>query len=475
MDDWTETYRPKQLSEVVGNKKVVYAVQQWANAWARGNPTKKGVIFSGNPGIGKTSCAQALALQYHWTPIELNASDARNATRIKAVATAGAIHQTFDDDGSFSSTQEGGRKLIILDEADNLYESKRESSVDGMDYSDYGGKKAIVETVRVTKQPIILIVNEYYNLVKGSGAALQSLCLHLRFFPPYPSDIVHLLQRICHQERIHVDKGVLEAFSQHYNGDMRAILRDLEALAINRTHVTLEDYVALGNRDHKEKIFDILRAIFQTANIRDIRSAIHHIDEDPNLLLHWVAENVPKSYTAPVDLAAAYEALSYADRWLGRVGKRNQYGFWSYAYDEMSAGVSFAKSSRVQQATYTFPYWLKNVNKRKGSVGDGHIPIENLSEKLHCSTEKIHTVLLPFLEKIIANQPDVGLALAKEPSLCKEEFANMGMVTTIQENEESTQARAEKRHRTSQKEKDEHTDKGASSRERKQQNLSIDV
>src|SRR5512137_2939113 len=109
MIDWTEQYRPKQLSEIIGNKKSIRSLQQWANLWLEGKPSKKAVIFSGSPGIGKTSCAYALALQYQWAPIELNASDARNSARIKAVATAGAIHQTFNDDGTFSSTKDGRR------------------------------------------------------------------------------------------------------------------------------------------------------------------------------------------------------------------------------------------------------------------------------------------------------------------------------------------------------------------------------
>ena len=169
MGDWTEEYRPKSLDEVVGNEKALSELIKWASSWNAGIPKKRAVILSGKPGTGKTSSALALANDFGWIPIELNTSDARNALKIKRVATTGSINETFSDDGLFISTKIGGRKLIVLDEADNLYETSEGSFRKGEDLSDKGGKKAIIDTIKDTKQPIILIVNDYYSLIKGSG------------------------------------------------------------------------------------------------------------------------------------------------------------------------------------------------------------------------------------------------------------------------------------------------------------------
>ncbi len=471
MIDWTEQYRPKQLSEIIGNRKSIRNLQQWADSWQRGKPSKKAVIFSGNPGIGKTSCAYALALQYLWTPIELNASDARNSSRIKAVATAGAIHQTFNDDGTYATVHKGGRKVIILDEADNLYESKVETNNSKKDYSDVGGKKTIIDTIHIAEQPIIIIVNDYYSLIKGSGDALKSLCLHLRFFPPYPTEIFQLLQRICHQEHILVDPEVLEAFSQTYKGDIRAAIRDLQSITIGKTHVTLQDYMMLGTRDHKQLVFDILRDIFKTTDIKKIRSVLRHFDDDPNMLLHWIAENVPYSYIHPADTATAYNALSYSDIWLGRINKRKNYTFWSYAYDEMSMGVALAKSHHVKQAEYTFPFWLKNIKKRKVSTINEKILIEKLSRKFHCSTAKTYSHYVPVLEKILPNQPDFVIALAKDLSLTKEELSYFGVSLLMHEKDSEPKEETDKINKTKDRSSKE---KSESLEEQKQQSLSID-
>ena len=152
MEDWTEKYRPESLDKIIGNERAITELKRWANAWNHGIPKKRAVILSGNPGTGKTSSALALAKDYDWPLIELNTSDVRNATKIKQVATFGAVNETFDNNGSFISSHKGGRKLIVLDEADNLYEKIKDNGKNDM--SDKGGKRAIIDTIKITKQPV---------------------------------------------------------------------------------------------------------------------------------------------------------------------------------------------------------------------------------------------------------------------------------------------------------------------------------
>ena len=50
---WTEKYRPKSLSDVIGQRLVVERLRSFVE---RGNFPN--MIFAGSPGIGKTACGQ---------------------------------------------------------------------------------------------------------------------------------------------------------------------------------------------------------------------------------------------------------------------------------------------------------------------------------------------------------------------------------------------------------------------------------
>ena len=101
MTSWAEKHRPKTLDEVVGNPTAIAELRRWAQGWSRGRPDKRAVILQGDPGVGKTSAALALASEMGWPVTEMNASDSRNASAIERVATRGSVLQTFSPTGEF--------------------------------------------------------------------------------------------------------------------------------------------------------------------------------------------------------------------------------------------------------------------------------------------------------------------------------------------------------------------------------------
>jgi len=388
--DWTEKHRPRSLDQLVGNGPAVAKLRQWGDAWRSGIPAKRAVVLAGTPGTGKTSAALALAHDMGWAVIELNASDARNADAIRRVATAGALHQTFDDDGSFHASGEGGRKLIVLDEADNLYERLGgESGGAGKELSDRGGKTQIVETIRRTQQPIVLIVNDLYALTRGSGSALNQLAETIRFAKVNARSIPKALEQIAREEGVRVERQVLEDIAAKAEGDLRAAVRDLESVCLGRTEVTVHDLHSVGARDGSSTVFDVVRHILKGSPVGRLRRESMDLDATPEDLVLWVDENLPKEYKHPEDLVAGYEMLSRADVFLGRTRRTQNYRLWAYAGDLATVGVMAVRRHEYRGFTpFGFPQWLSKMSRSRGVRTTQKAVNEHIGRALHLSRRK---------------------------------------------------------------------------------------
>ncbi|MEM2900278.1 MAG: replication factor C large subunit [Thermoplasmata archaeon] len=411
--DWTEKYRPKGLDEVLGNKSAVHELKEWALAWENGNADKKAVILAGDPGIGKTSAAHALAYDFGWGVIELNASDARNADVIKRVATTGAVNETFTENGEFISSKTGGRKLIILDEADNVFGQE-----------DLGGMQQILYTIQETKQPIILIANDYYALTK-KAPALKNMCQTIRFSHVQQNVLKNALRRICNSEGLDVRDDALDKIAERANGDIRSAINDLQALAEGKERIVSEDIDALGYRDPRTKMYDAMKIIFESRNVYKAKEMLAGLDEEPDFILLWVDENIPYAYRNPEDLLKGINALSKADIFLSRVKRRQYYGFWSYALDMMTSGVMMAKrkDSYIRGARYNFPSWLMHMKETKENRRILDSALGKISRYCHTSKNQARESILPAFKELFKRDFKFAVKMTVEMELEKDDVA----------------------------------------------------
>ncbi len=410
--DWTEKYRPASLNEVAGNPKALGELKRWAKQWEEGIPKRRAVILAGSPGIGKTTCAYALAKDMGWGIIELNASDQRNFEAVTKVATAGALNQTFSDDGSYLSTTEGGRKLILLDEADNLFGNE-----------DKGGIQAIVKTISATRQPIILVVNDLYGLTRRSSVIVH-ICTTIKFMKITKPSIISTLNKIAQKEGINVPDAVLSGIAVHVAGDLRAAIRDLQSLAIGRDDLMIEDLGSLGYRDPHDSIFSALYTIFGTRDFEKALSATRNLDEDPKILALWVDENLPLAYRNPIDLERGFNALSRADVFLGRVYKRQHYRMWAYAKPMMTAGVALAKAKEItSHGRYQFPNWLRKMKSSKPARNVRKSLVRKLGRHCHCSDSEVRSSFLPYFEFLYRSDHEYRLHTSFRMDLEPKEIA----------------------------------------------------
>lgn len=355
---FVEKYRPKTFSDIAGQKAGLKELISWMNTWGT---DKKACLLCGPSGNGKTTSVYVLADEMNFDIVEMNASDKRNAEAIEKIV--GNASQTY--------TLDGKKKIIVLDEADNIYGT-----------ADRGGVKALVKIISETRFPIILIANEYWNV----SPRIREQCKMIRY-PKlrYPS-IAKVLRGIAKKEGIHVSDSQIITLAKNSEGNLRAALNDLENYR--------EDIDKIGTlRDTKTSIFHAIAKVFKRKSC-DVREAFWNIDKSPDEILLWIDENLPKSYEKR-DLCEAYQMLSKADIYLARTRRRQQYKLWGYAMDLMSSGVSVVRKGTVTFAKFSPPAYFTKLARTKAERTIKKSITTKISKKCHCST-KIAKQYLPL-------------------------------------------------------------------------------
>ncbi len=411
MPGWTEKYRPRSLAEVVGNPTAVADLRKWADGWARGRPDKKAVILQGDPGVGKTSAALALASEMGWALIEMNASDSRNADAIQRTATRGSVLQTFSPTGEFLRAEQGGRKLIVLDEADNVFGRE-----------DKGGIAAIVSLIQNTRQPVILIANDYYALTRRSSS-LRRLCRTVKFQPVNRAAMKSLLRSICLKEGVAFEDEVLDFIIERAQGDMRSAVNDLESIAIGKKELAGLATSSLGYRDREQTIFAALEEIFRSGDARRARDSVLGLDESPEDLILWVDHNLPYEFATARDRERGFDRLSRADVYLGRVRRRQDYGLWSFAREMMSMGVATARLDRPRGGQLGFPQYLLLMSRSRGLRGARNSLAKKLGGYLHTSSAVARNELLPPFRALFVGDEELRVGMTAQLGLDEKEAA----------------------------------------------------
>jgi replication factor C large subunit len=361
--DWAEKYRPERLEDIVGNPAAVRQIAEWAKTWTR---KAKPLIIYGKPGIGKTSTAHALARDMGWEVIELNASDQR---------TAGVIERIAGEGSTTASLTGSSRKLIVLDEADNLQGT-----------SDRGGAKAIIDIIKRAHQPIILIANDLYGL----SPELRSRCEPVQYKAVPARSIAPRLKYLCSAEKIVCTDAAIRAIAESSEGDIRSAVNMLYASAIGRE--ALDDVqVHTSQKDERVSIFSLITAIFGKTPDAELLRLSYDVNDTPETIGQWVEGSV-NFIQDPSDVERAYRYLSRADEYLGYTYRRQYHTLWRYATAIMLLGVADAAGGKGIHARIMPPErWQKMASARRAKAirisllnkvaGTMQIPQNTLREK----------------------------------------------------------------------------------------------
>ena len=383
---WVEKYRPKKIEDIIGNEEAKATFIEWLKGKRK---TKKAVLLYGPPGVGKTALVNAAAKESGFTIIEMNASDTRSEKAVNAIAKPATSYLALD---TFTTGSKGN--LLFLDEVDGIAGNE-----------DRGGVSAIIEIVEKSKVPVIMAANDP-DIDKLRP--LKKICLLVRFHQIRLPLIIALLQKICLLEHVKADFEALEHIAQNSKGDVRSAINDLQSLSEENHVLTLLDTMALSSRNKDINMDETLRGYFSAKSIEEVSSLLFRASVDYDEFIMSVSDNLPRRYTNPDELALAYDYVSKADLFRGRIGTEHWH-LLKYFFNELSEAAAVAPESYKPFEFISPPiriitlFWTKGKRTMLNSI------CGKIGALCHVSHSKAKHEFVPFIKMMLQNQKSSSL------------------------------------------------------------------
>lgn len=297
---WSEKYRAKRFTDLVGDERTHRQVLRWFKCWDKtvfpsaakaaparkkddddeGREMRKILLIHGPPGLGKTTLAHVAAKQAGYEVVEVNASDERSAGvvegRVRDILSNEGVKSMGIKSGGSTSVALGKPVCLVVDEIDGvtgggasgeggfvkalidlvLADQKANNIAAGVTRKRKGRKGDLFRLQR----PIVAICNDLYAPALKALRPLAEI-VHMR--KPPAGLMVGRLKSVLTNEGFRVEDGAVRRLvelscmgegtgSSKAGGDMRAAMVGCEWIAC-RLRAAAEEGDKDSTRLKKEK------------------------------------------------------------------------------------------------------------------------------------------------------------------------------------------------------------------------------
>jgi len=229
---WVEKYRPKRLSEVMGQTETVKRLQSYVNSKAVPH-----MLFAGKPGTGKTTCVLAMARELYADGLsecflELNASDERGIDIVRG---------KIKDFARTLPLTNVPFKIILLDEADSLTTD---------------AQQALRRTMEKYSSNTRFCLSANYS--SKILEPIQSRCAVFRFRPLSDDEILQIVRNVAEKEGIALDEAAAKAIAYVAEGDGRTAINVLQGASIGGKAIKEKDVLVVSSRARPQEIGEMV-------------------------------------------------------------------------------------------------------------------------------------------------------------------------------------------------------------------------
>jgi len=384
---FTLKYAPKNSNQVFGQQLALSQLRDFITNYKQ--QKHKAALVYGPIGNGKTSSVYALAKELDYDLLEINSSDLRKADAIKSFLNSALGQQSL-----FFKP-----KIVLIDEVDNISGVK-----------DRGCIPALIKAIQKSSFPVILTANDPFE---SKLKPLKKACLFIEYHKLKYTTISHALQWVCEQEKIKFEEKAINSLARQVDGDLRGALIDLHTCSTDN-EVTFEKVTNLSDRKRTDTIINALMIIFKSSSVANALPALNDVDVPMNEVFLWIDENLPKEYLDAKSLAKAYEHLSRADVFNGRIRRQQHWRFLVYISSLLTAGISSAKVEKnkefvkYRRTMRLLRIWQSNMkNAKKKEIA------KKLALATHTSS-RIAREQIPYLQQIFKNHASNEIAAELE-------------------------------------------------------------